>query len=181
MFARTRRLTLRPGWPEDAPELTRAIAHESVATMLARLPWPYTEATARDWLARPRRAGDADCLILAHDGGDATLIGAIGLTRHGDAVDLGYWLTPSAWGHGYATEAAAAMLGIARDALGLARLTSGHFLDNPASGKVLRKLGFRQTGEAPRHCVARDAAVPCAEFELELGARRFAFPAESAT
>ena len=41
MFARTKRLTLRPGWPEDAPDIARAIGHEEVVRMLAKVPWPY--------------------------------------------------------------------------------------------------------------------------------------------
>ena len=56
MFARTKRLTLRPGWPEDAPALARAIGHESVIAKLARAPWPYTLDDAEAFLAQPRGA-----------------------------------------------------------------------------------------------------------------------------
>ncbi|MEG3178091.1 GNAT family N-acetyltransferase [Sphingomonas sp. RB3P16] len=172
MFARTPRLTLRPGWPEDAPALTRAIAHESVAMKLARLPWPYTEADAAKWLELPRASTDATCLILSHDYAYPTVIGAMSIEArqhdHGNGHELGYWLTPDAWGRGYATEAGEAMVGMARHALGLKRLQSGYFLDNPASGKVLTKLGFERTGEEMRHSVARGHAVPCATLELDL-------------
>ncbi|TPG54955.1 GNAT family N-acetyltransferase [Sphingomonas glacialis] len=168
MFARTPRLTLRPPWPEDAPALTRAIAHESVAMKLARLPWPYTEADAAEWLAFPRTSTDATCLILSHDDAYPTVIGAMSIEARFDGHELGYWLTPDAWGRGYATEAGEAMLGMARHALGLKRLQSGYFLDNPASGKVLAKLGFERTGEEMRHSVARGHAVPCATLELDL-------------
>ena len=57
MFARTKRLTLRPGWPEDAPALSQAIGHESVATRLARVPWPYALGDAQSFLAQPRGGG----------------------------------------------------------------------------------------------------------------------------
>ena len=61
------------------------------------------------------------------------------------------------------------MLDIARHALGLKRLSSGHFVDNPASGRVLRKLGFRPTGRtATRYSAGRGADVPCALFSLDL-------------
>ena len=83
MFARTKRLTLRPGWPEDAPVLTKAIAHEEVAFKLSRLPWPYTEAHAAEWLATPRGANDVTLLILAHEEATPRLVGGIGL--HPDA------------------------------------------------------------------------------------------------
>jgi len=62
----------------------------------------------------------------------------------GDWGDLGYWLEPAAWGAGYATEAAQAVVRFAFDDVGLVGLRSGHAGDNPASGRVLRKLGFQQ-------------------------------------
>jgi RimJ/RimL family protein N-acetyltransferase len=169
MFARTKRLTLRPGWPEDAPLLAKAIAHEEVAFKLSRLPWPYTEEHAVEWLATPRGDGDVSCLVFAHEEATPRLVGAIGLhpAQNGeDATEIGYWLTPDAWGRGDATEAGHAMLGIARYAMGLPRLVSGHFLDNPASGNVLRKLGFRSVGVEKRPCLARGVELDCATLEL---------------
>ncbi|MDQ2878732.1 MAG: GNAT family N-acetyltransferase, partial [Pseudomonadota bacterium] len=67
MFARTKRLTLRHGWPEDAPALTRAIAHEDVVTRLSRAPWPYTLADAAAFLHQPRAERDAVFVILSHE------------------------------------------------------------------------------------------------------------------
>ena len=173
MFARTARLTLRPGWPEDAPALTHAIAHECVAMRLARLPWPYTIDHARWWLETPHGGDDHPLLIFAHDRGDQpVLVGGAGLhpagPDHEGELEIGYWLTPDAWGRGYATEAARAVVDMARHALGRKRLVSGHFLDNPASGRVLRKLGFAQTGVERRDCLARGEKVDCATFELAL-------------
>ena len=169
MFARTPRLTLRPGWPEDAAALCRAIAHEAVAMKLGRLPWPYTLAHAEDWLGRSAEPGGHAMLVFAHGRGSAPeLIGGIGLHPDGDELELGYWLTPAAWGLGYATEAARAAVDMARHALGRERLVSGHFVDNPASGRVLEKLGFRRTGSEQRHCLARGVDVECATFELAL-------------
>jgi len=172
MFARTQRLTLRPGWPEDAAALTRAVAHPEVVRMLAQVPWPYGIEHAEAFLARRRGAADVALLILAHESERPRLIGGIGI--HPDPEEpggheLGYWLAPDAWGRGYATEAGRAVLDIARHALGLRRLSSGHFVDNPVSGRVLRKLGFRPTGRtASRYSAGRDAEVPCALFTLDL-------------
>lgn len=169
MFARTRRLTLRPGWPEDAPALARAFRHEAVVRMLAKAPWPYRLRDAEGFLARERGADEVSLLILAHDGAHPRLVGGIGLAPDGDGHELGYWLTPDAWGRGYATEAGEAVVAIARHALGLKRLHAGHFVDNPASGRVLHKLGFRPTGRVSgRASLARGAIVPCRLFELDL-------------
>ena len=65
MFARTKRLTLRPGWPEDAPALSRAIGHESVVSNLSRVPWPYALGDAEAFLARTHRRDEAVFVILA--------------------------------------------------------------------------------------------------------------------
>ncbi|WP_174278656.1 GNAT family N-acetyltransferase [Sphingomonas bacterium] len=169
MFARTSRLTLRPGWPEDAPALAVAIAHESVAFRLARLPWPYTLAHAEDWLRRPAEPRQHPLLIFAHDRGALPeLVGGTGLHDAEDGLEIGYWLTPSAWGRGYATEAGRATVAMARHALGQRRLTAYHHADNPASGRVLRKLGFQETGTARRHSLARGAEVDSVTYVLTL-------------
>lgn len=170
MFARTERLTLRPAWPEDAPALAAAIAHESVAMKLARLPWPYTLDDARAWASQPRAGTDPAWLIYAHDGGRVALVGGIAIDLAGeDGPELGYWLTPSAWGRGYATEAGRAVIANARGSLRLRRLQSGHFVDNPASGHLLRKLGFVPTGRiVQRPCLARQKRVSTATYTLDL-------------
>lgn len=169
MFARTKRLTLRPGWPEDAPAVARAVGHEEVVRMLAKAPWPYRLADAEAFLSRQRPASEAFFLILSHESDHPRLVGGIGLAPDENGHELGYWLTPDAWGRGYATEAGKAVVSIARHALGLKRLHSGHFVDNPASGRVLQKLGFRATGTvAGRYSAGRRAIAPCRLFELDL-------------
>ena len=172
MFARTPRLTLRPGWIEDAPALTRAVADERVVMTLARLPWPYRLADAESYLAMPVPRGEAACLIFAHDMGDRPrLIGGCGVHRGDVRHEIGYWITPDAWGRGYATEAGRALLGIARYGLGHRVLDAHHHLDNPASGRVLRKLGFVPTGQVRNTpSLARGTDVPSACFTLALDA-----------
>jgi RimJ/RimL family protein N-acetyltransferase len=172
MFARTQRLTLRPGWPEDAAALSRAIGHEDVVRMLAQAPWPYALGDAERFLARPRALTEVFLLILAHEAERPRLVGGIGIQpEEGGGHELGYWLAPDAWGRGYATEAGRAVVAIARHALGLRRLVSGHFVDNPASGRVLAKLGFQPTGGvAHRYSAGRGADVPCRLLELDLAA-----------
>lgn len=169
MFARTKRLTLRPGWPEDARALSQAIGHETVVTKLARVPWPYALGDAEKYLANPRGSTDPSFLILLHQGADTRLIGGIGIHDEADGTrQLGYWLTPDAWGRGYATEAGRAVLDMARHALGYKRLHAWHFADNPASGRVLTKLGFRRTGRIePRHSLARGGTTPGVAYALD--------------
>ena len=173
MFARTPRLTLRPAWPEDAPLLATALADERVVRMLARVPHPYTLADAERWAAQPRGGHEPRFVIAAHDAayrqGEPRLIGGIGISEYEGGLNLGYWLAPDAWGRGYATEAGRAVIDMARHALPIDRLRAWHFADNPASGRVLRKLGFRPTGTiAPRPSLARSESAPSVEYTLDL-------------
>ncbi len=172
MFARTKRLTLRPAWAEDAPALAEAIGHEAVARMLMRVPFPYSVDDAQAFADQPRGGHEPRFLILSHAENEApVLIGGIALTDFGGetGVELGYWLTPSAWGRGYATEAGRAVIDMARHALPLSRLGAWHFADNPASGAVLRKLGFRATGgQLMKRSAARAEAAPAIGYALDL-------------
>ena len=170
MFARAERLLLRPGWVEDAPALFRAIADETIIRNLASAPWPYAPADAEAFLATERAPHDVSLLIFRRTAAAPELIGTIGLGRRPDGtVELGYWIARLHWGHGYATEAGRAVLAIARDGLRLRRLKAGHFTDNPTSGRVLEKLGFRPTGTvAPRYSAGRGTAAPWRLFEIDL-------------
>ena len=168
MFLRTQRLFLRPAWLEDAPELARAIGHEPVVRMLSRVPWPYCEDNARDWIAMGYDPYLPSLLItLPEEGG--RIAGCIGLHEEGDRVEVGYWIEPGSWGNGYATEALSGLLGLARLA-GHRRIFSRHASDNPASGRVLRKAGFRPTGRARAfRSLGRDTArLVAPEYALDL-------------
>jgi len=168
MFIPTERLLLRPGWPEDAPELARAFGREAVVMTLARAPWPYTLADAASFLTRDRSDVEANFVIVLREPAGVRLIGGIGLAPDGDELELGYWITPADWGRGYVSEAGRAVVDLARHALRLDRLVSGHFADNPASGRVLEKLGFVRTGSEQRMCAARGEARECLTYALTL-------------
>ena len=182
MFARTERLLLRPGWSEDAPALYRAIADERIVRNLANAPWPYRPEDAESFLARERSPAEPALLIFLWTGAATELIGGIGFGRRPEGgIEFGYWLRREAWGNGYATEAGRAVLAAARDSLRYRRIEAGHFLDNPASGRVLEKLGFRPTGTVlPRFSLARGEATPCRLLTLDVAARESAAAADTA-
>lgn len=151
MFARTSRLLMRPGWPEDAPALAQAIADETIVRNLANAPWPYGLAEASAFLAAPKDPVLPNLLLFARTDGAPELVGSCGLIRKpSGAVVLGYWIAREHWGRGYATEAGRQMIEIART-IGLDRLDASYFADNPASGRVLEKLGFLATGIRAAH------------------------------
>ena len=178
MFARTERLLLRPGWAEDAPALARAIADEQVVRNLATAPWPYAIEDAEAFLASPRDPVMPSFLITERTHGDPIIVGACGLGRRpSGAVELGYWIGRAHWGKGFATEAGRALIDIART-LKLPRLEASHFLDNPASGRVLEKLGFVATGlSASRYSCARGGDAMARLYRLRLIERQEALAA----
>jgi RimJ/RimL family protein N-acetyltransferase len=144
---RTQRLTLRPFEAADAARVTEIGSDWEVARMLRMAPWPTSVALNGEWLATHPvewRAGTAYRFAIVRGG---RLIGCVDVDEiEAGEGELGYWLERGAWGQGFASEAARAVVAFALERLGLSRLRSGHASDNPASGLVLRKLGFEPTG-----------------------------------
>lgn len=163
MFARTPRLLLRPAWAEDAQALAGAIGHADVLRNLGRAPMPYGVEEARADIDSTRDHRLPKFLAFARTGGAPRLVGGVGvLPRDEDAgLYLSYWIARPYWGLGFATEASRAVMAIARST-GLPPLHALHSLDNPASGRVLHKLGFVSTGRIERRFSrARNADVLC--------------------
>lgn len=169
MFARTERLLLRPSWPEDAAELHAAIADENIVRNLASAPWPYTPEEAVRFATLDHDESYPAFLLMLRTDGAPRLIGACGIGGHDGEAELGYWIARPYWGLGFASEAGRAVLNIAK-AIGHSRLVAGHFTNNPASGRVLRKLGFQDTGKTvQRFSKARGKSTACALYEKSLG------------
>jgi RimJ/RimL family protein N-acetyltransferase len=156
---------LRPAWPEDWEAVLSGVADEGVVMNLARVPWPYGAAEARQFVAQRQDP----CLphFLVVESASGQVVGSAGLGEHRGEVEIGYWLARPWWGRGYATEAARGVLSVART-LGHRHLVAGHFIDNPASGAVLRKLGFTPREQrAHRYCLARGCDVISIEYNLD--------------
>ncbi|WP_353209585.1 GNAT family N-acetyltransferase [Sphingorhabdus sp.] len=168
MFARTERLLLRPSWPEDAHELHEAIADEGIVRNLASAPWPYTADDAVHFTTQQHEALYPAFLLMLRTKGAPRLIGACGIGDLDGEAELGYWIARPYWGLGFATEASRAVIHIAKT-VGHNKLIASHFTDNPASGNVLRKLGFQSTGKiTQRQSKGRRDAAACAMYERSL-------------
>lgn len=168
MFHRTENLFLRPGFPEDWEAVHAGIAREDIVRNLASAPWPYSQNDARGFAEKAQDAWVPHFLV--HLPGEG-VIGSAGLGYDAATgkVQLGYWIAKGYHGRGFATEAARGVVEVAR-AIGHKRLTASHFVDNPASGRVLLKAGFRKTGEVrPGFSLARGGHDPVACYELTLG------------
>jgi RimJ/RimL family protein N-acetyltransferase len=151
----TERLLLRPFRLDDAADVQRLAGAREVAEMTLMIPHPYPEDAAVAWIERQEAAherGDTvEFAIVARE--DDSLVGAIGLMleRAHDRAELGYWIGVPYWSRGYATEAAAAVLGYAFETLELHRVCAFHYAKNPASGRVLQKIGMTHEGRLRSH------------------------------
>ena len=182
MFHRSERLLLRPPWPEDWQAVRGGIADEGIVRNLARAPWPYADSDAQSWCAVPFAPHAPRFLVTLARNGE--VIGCIGCgplppeDGGGDGtMEMGYWIARPHWGRGYASAAARALVEIAR-ASGHPRIVASHFLDNPASGRVLRKAGFCPTGKTGRHfSLARGYEAQTIDYALDLEEVDQALPA----
>jgi [ribosomal protein S5]-alanine N-acetyltransferase len=150
----TERLTLRAFRTDDAPRVQRLAGDEAVARTTF-LPYPYNAGHAESWIRHQEEDYLAGRLTNFAIELRATeeLIGSIGLMlepayRH---AQLGYWLGVPYWGQGYGTEAAKAVVAYGFNNLQLHRIYAAHFSNNPASGRILIKLGMRHEGRQREH------------------------------
>lgn len=146
---RTPRLVLRPFQPSDARAVQQLAGAAAVAEMTLNIPHPYPDGAAESWIATHRPAWDdgtdAAFAIAAPDG---ELRGAIGLRLNRDhrRGELGYWVGQPFWGQGLATEAVRRVLQFAFEELALNRVQASHLPRNPASGRVMQKVGMTREG-----------------------------------
>jgi RimJ/RimL family protein N-acetyltransferase len=167
MSITTERLVLRPLELRDAARIALLAGDFDVASMTGTIPHPYNEQMAGEWIGSALAGEEGTVFVIERDG---ALIGCVGYREdEKGGAELGYWLGKPYWGHGYATEASAAMVAYAFDAGGLDYLTIGHFADNPASARIIAKLGFTEQGEKIRECVAREEKARCVIYRLERG------------
>jgi RimJ/RimL family protein N-acetyltransferase len=161
----TPRLVLRPFELADAPRAGRLSRDWDVARMVSSMPFPQPDIAVEGFILieQARRPLERDHVFAIDLPGEG-LIGVCGAHTHkhdykGRDVEIGYWLGRPYWGNGYASEAAHALAAFAAS-LGHGPVVARHFIDNPASGQVLRKIGFAYTGETrPMFCLARGEEV----------------------
>ena len=152
----TSRMILRPFALYDAADVQRLAGDRQVASTTLRIPHPYEDGMAEAWIGTHEEAFEkgkaVDWAVTLREGG--TLVGAIGLSgisREHRHAEIGYWIGVPYWGHGYCTEAARAVLQYGFEVLALQRIFSHHLARNPASGRVMHKLGMTHEGRRRKH------------------------------
>ena len=147
----TARLLLRPWLDSDAEMLFKYASDPDVGP---RAGWPPHKSVEESLeIIRTLFHNDTTWAIVLKETGEA--IGAIGYgpscdcklpARDGEPI-VGYWVAKPYWNQGICTEALNLMLEHIKAAADIPSLISGHFVDNPASGRVMEKCGFVPTGE----------------------------------
>ena len=166
---KTNLLCLLPLRLEDVPSVQRIGGHPFVAPMLASVGTPWPKAAVQAWItARQYRGKPGFCaaIVLA----ERAVIGVAGLGPNSadGPCSCAYFIDPQHWGLGYASEAMGAFLAYFMRKFDLPEVAADHFDDNPASGAVLRKLGFQELGKGMGKSQARLEPAPVTLYRLRL-------------
>jgi ribosomal-protein-alanine N-acetyltransferase len=146
----TKRLILRPFTLDDAPVVQKLAGHRDIAATTLNIPYPYEDGMAEEWINTHQEKFEQGkvvnfAVVLR---GNGQLVGAMGLEinkRH-ECAELGYWIGKTYWNKGYCTEAAMAVLDYGFNELHMNRIFAYHMKRNPASGRVMQKIGMTHEG-----------------------------------
>ena len=149
----TPRLILRPLRMEDAGRIEALAGASEVAATTLRIPHPYPSGAAEAFIQSFDEPDGRDLgfgMALREDDGVIGIIG-LHLSLEHEHAELGYWVGVPFWGKGYCTEAAAEVIRHGFAELRLHRIYAHYFANNPASGRVMEKLGMRFEGTFRQH------------------------------
>ena len=167
----TERLVMRLPVLADAANIATYLGDYDVAKNTARVPHPYPELAAEMWVLMTRAGWQpgGNLSLTVEMGGEAIGGGGVFKRKANADWEIGYWIGKPWWGQGLATELGRGLVDHARDRLGTRRLIAGYYKDNPASGRVLEKLGFVHEGEGVRaFSMARMGPADMYELSLAL-------------
>jgi len=166
----TERLVLRDHTEDDLPRMPRVYNDPDVSRFTRNIPHPYGDAEAKAAFKRFRRmiaSGDALTFALELKETGDYIGSAVLILSHGSpAAELGYAVGREWWGKGYATEACAALLDFGFGVGGFETIHAHAMVDNPASSRVLEKLGMRSLGVLKNYCEKDGEQFDAAGFEI---------------
>ncbi|MBZ0331294.1 GNAT family N-acetyltransferase [Halomonas sp. ANAO-440] len=166
----TKRFLLRPFELADARDVQRFAGEWIIADTTLNIPHPYGEGLAEEWIkSQARRFEDGTLATFAVTETDPEqLVGAVGLSINPEHAvgELGYWIGLPFWGRGYATEAVQALVNYGFTELRLNRVQARHLVRNPASGRVMRKIGMSYEGTLRKSILKWDVYEDLAMYSI---------------
>jgi len=151
----TDRLLLRPFVLSDASDVQRLAGNRAIADTTLNVPHPYEDGMAEAWISthQPEFEAGEKAVFAITLKAEGELVGAVGLQvdQSFERANLGYWIGEQFWGLGYCTEAATSVVEYGFAELRLQRFHAEHLERNPASGRVLQKIGMLKEGTARQH------------------------------
>lgn len=165
----TERLVLRTPHIEDTDPLARLANNARVATMVSRMPHPYTRKDATDFIRRAKTGAIGKCVYAVTDGDNGRFLGCCGIEPQDDpaTLELGYWIGEPFWGNGFATEAAHAVIDMAFRTRGIECIDVRCRVTNQASRRVIHKCGFQFQGTGMIKSLALGSSVPVEWYRLD--------------
>ncbi|TPW26530.1 GNAT family N-acetyltransferase [Pararhizobium mangrovi] len=165
----TERLVLRPPHVEDIDAIADLANDARIATMVSRMPHPYTRKDAVDFVRNAKKGAIGKCVYAVTLAETGTFCGCCGLDPQpeADTLELGYWLGAPFWGKGYATEAAHALVDMAFRTRDIDRLHARCRVTNAASRRVIEKCGLQYQGETTVASLALGRQVPVRWYRLD--------------
>jgi len=139
------RLVMRAPHEDDIDALAHLANNANIATMVARMPHPYTIADAADFVRRTKAGAIGKCVYAITKADNGAFIGCCGVEpqEDGRTVELGYWLGEPYWNQGYATEAAQSLTDMVFRTRDVDQIDARCRVMNIPSRRVIQKCGFQ--------------------------------------
>ena len=150
----TERLRLGKIEPQYIPQIVQYANNKVISDNLLSFSHPYFEKDAQAWIEMSNTGFEAKTnYIFAIYRHMAEFIGGIGLhlDKAHNKAEIGYWIGEPFWNQGFASEAGKAVIEFGFKELSINKIFAVHFLFNPASEKVLKKIGMRKEAKLKHH------------------------------
>jgi len=144
----SQRLVLRAPHEEDIDALAHLANNAAIATMVSRMPHPYTAKDAADFVRRTKDGEIGKCVYAITKADNGEFLGCCALEPHpgGQTLELGYWLGQPHWNQGFGTEAAHALIDMAFRSRDIDQIDARCRVTNLPSRRVIQKCGFQFQG-----------------------------------
>jgi RimJ/RimL family protein N-acetyltransferase len=165
----SQRLVLRAPHDEDTDALAHLANNANIATMVSRMPHPYTAKDAADFVRRTKAGEIGKCVYAITRGDNGAFLGCCALEPQSDekTLEIGYWLGEPHWNQGFATEAAHVLIDMAFRTRDIDHIDARCRVTNIASRRVIQKCGFQFQGTGMVGSLAMGGMVPVEWFRLD--------------